>query len=395
MCWIRLFFTALLGLSTATLHAAASAPVRVLFVGNSYTYYNNLPELVSQLSGGAIEARMVTRGESNLQQTWDRGEALAAIREARWDWVVIQEQSLLGGMRVDGVEHVNEPDFFWDNVRLYDAEIRKAKARTMLYLTWARHAAPEQQAYLNHAYATIAQELGLTVAPVGEAWQRVRDAHPSLALHAADGSHPSAMGSYLAACVLVKSILGSRAPARFPARIMGHPIGSNELPDPNRVTELVNLPPDRAAILQDIAARAELAPSATKPPAPPQRASLPTPKRGFNTTDLTGVWRGTLRYYATPMNAELRVAIRDGQRCSAHWAAWTSNGDRKIEAPVTSCRFTEVGITFLLPDYRGAGPAETFWAHYTGDTLTGWADYRGLRKSSRLMGSFELRRVKP
>ena len=81
--------------------------LRVLFIGNSYTYYNNLPGMVAQLSGGRIETRMVARGGSTLQQLWDFGEAPAAIREGRWDYVVLQEHSLLGGMRVDGIEHVN------------------------------------------------------------------------------------------------------------------------------------------------------------------------------------------------------------------------------------------------------------------------------------------------
>ncbi len=373
---------------------AGAGPVRVLFIGNSYTYYNNMPELVAQLSGGLIETRMVARGGASLQQSWDIGLAPAAIREGKWDWVVIQEQSLLGGMRVDGTEQINDPDFFYDNVRMYDAEIRKAKAKTMLYLTWARRAAPEQQAYLTHAYAAIAQELGLTVAPVGIAWQKAREKDPSLILHAADGSHPSPLGSYLAACVFVRTILGSQAPASLPAKVVGHPIAPNEQPDLSRTVELVNLSPERAEILQDFAEQA-VAPAATPRLPAPARNSLPPPKRPANPAEMTGVWKGWLKYYPVPMNAELRLSHGAGNQCSGQWTVWSQNDDRRLKMPLSACRFTDVGVTFVISDYKGAGPGETFWAHYTGETISGWADYRGLKKSSRLMGSFELRRVRP
>lgn len=373
---------------------AAGAPVRVLFIGNSYTYYNNMPELVAQLSGGMIETRMVVRGGASLQQSWDLGQAPAAIREGKWDWVVIQEQSLLGGMRIDGTEQVNEPDFFFDNVRMYDAEIRKVKAKTMLYLTWARRAAPEQQAFLTHAYTTIAQELGLTVAPVGVAWQRAREKEPSLILHAADGSHPSPLGSYLAACVFVKTILGPQAPSTLPAKVNGHPIAPNEQPDLSRTVDLVNLSPERAELLQEFAEQAVAVAPQTRP-ATPARNPLPVPKRPASPGEMTGTWKGWLKYYPVPMNAELRLTQGTGRQCSGQWTIWSQNDDRRLKMPITACRYTDVGVTFVVSDYKGAGPGETFWAHFTGETLTGWADYRGLKKSSRLMGSFELRRIRP
>lgn len=392
---LGLKLVALVGAFAAPPPRAPAAPVRVLFIGNSYTYYNNMPEMVEHLSGGLIETRMVARGGATLQQSWDIGLAPAAIREGRWDWVVIQEQSLLGGMRVDGAEQVNDPDFFYDDVRMYDAEIRKAKARTMLYLTWARRAAPDQQAYLTHAYTSIAHELGVAVAPVGVAWQKVREKEPSLILHAADGSHPSPLGSYLAACVFVKAILGSQAPMNLPAKVVGHPIAPNEQPDLTRTVDLVHLTPETAELLQEFAEQA-VAPPPHARPAPPARSPLPAPKRPANPAEMTGTWKGWLRYYPVPMNAELRLTQgAAGRQCSGQWTVWSQNDDRRLKMPITACRFTDVGVTFVVSDYKGAGPGETFWAHYTGETISGWADYRGLKKSSRLMGSFELRRVRP
>ena len=366
-------------------------PIRVLFIGNSYTYYNNLPGMISTLSGGRIETRMVVRGGANLQLMWDLGEAAAAIREGKWDYVVLQEHSLLGGMRVDGAEHVNEPDFFFDNVRLFDTEIRKAKAKTVLYMTWARRAYPEQQVFLTHAYAAIGHELGVAIAPVGVAWQKIRDTDPAVVLHASDGTHPSPIGSYIAACVLLDTLLGKKQTG-LAARVSGNPIGSNERPDAGRVVDLVNLAPERAEQLQKIAAEA-VVPLLGPKPAYPVRTSLPPVKRPFTAQDLGGVWRGSLRFFAVPLNAELKLTAENGQ-CSGQLAIWTQNDDRRLRAPISGCRITDAGVTFSIPDYRGVGPGESYWSHFTGDALVGWADYRGIGKSSRLMGSFELKRQK-
>ena len=106
------------------------------------------------------------------------------------------------------------------------------------------------------------------------------------------------------------------------------------------------------------------------------------------------MWRGSLRFFAEPLTAELKLTAGEGNQCSGQLTTWTSTDDRRMRARIASCRITDVGVTFVVPDYRGVGPGENYWSHYTGESLVGWADYRGLGKSSRLMGSFELRRQK-
>jgi len=391
MTKIALLAAAAVILQGANQRTTDEKPIRVLFIGNSYTYYNNLPGMIAALSGGRIETRMVVRGLANLQQLWDLGEAPAAIREGKWDYVVLQEHSLLGGLRLDGIEHVNEPDFFFDNVRQFDTEIRKAKAKTVLYMTWARRAFPEQQTFLTHAYASIGQELGVMVAPVGIAWQKIRETDPTVILHASDGTHPSPVGSYVAACVLLDTLLGKKQ-LGFAARVTGNPIGANERPDTGRVVDLVNVAPERAEQLQKIAAEAQV-PQVGPKPTYPVRTSLPPAKRPFTAQDLGGVWRGSLRFFALPVQAELKLSA-EGRQCSGQLAIWTQNDDRRLRSPIAGCRMTDVGVTFSIPDYRGVGPGENYWAHFTGDALVGWADYRGIGKSSRLMGSFEWKRQK-
>src|SRR5690606_15766318 len=95
-----------------------------------------------------------------------------------------------------------------ENVRLFAPEIRSAGAGTALYLTWARRHAPKTQAALTAAYESIGREIGATVVPVGVAWEAFLAEHDTPVLHERDGSHPTLAGSYLAACVFLKVLLG-------------------------------------------------------------------------------------------------------------------------------------------------------------------------------------------
>ncbi len=145
-------------------------PLKVLFIGNSYTYVNDLPWLTQQLAVSAgeprkLETEMVAIGGATLRSHWERGEALQQIRANRWDYVVLQEQSTLP---------IKAPEEMHQYARLFDAEIKRAHAQTVFYLTWARQNQPETQQALTDAYLKIARELGDNVAPVGISWQKFR-----------------------------------------------------------------------------------------------------------------------------------------------------------------------------------------------------------------------------
>jgi hypothetical protein len=179
----------------------ASGPVKVLFVGNSFTARNNLPGLVADLAAArdiAMEPRLISAGGASLRMHWNKGDAQKEIARTRYDWVVLQEQSTLP---VKNAARMHE------NVRLFDAAIRAAGAKTALYLTWARVHAPQSQRAISDAYTAIGHEVGATVVPVGVAWERVLATDGGPVLHDKDGSHPTPAGSYLAACVFLAALL--------------------------------------------------------------------------------------------------------------------------------------------------------------------------------------------
>ena len=150
-------------------------------------------------AGGRLDHRLISVGGASLRTHWNKGEAAAAIRDGRHDYVVLQEQSTLP---VKNAARMHE------NVRLFDGVIRAAGAKTALYLTWARRKTPAAQAAITDAYQSIGRELNALVVPAGVAWEQFLAAHDAPVLHDRDDSHPSVAGSYLAACVFFAALFG-------------------------------------------------------------------------------------------------------------------------------------------------------------------------------------------
>ena len=179
-------------------------PIRVLFIGNSFTQRNDLLALIEHMAASVpepkvIETKRIVANGASLRQHWNKGEALAAIQEGQWDYVVLQEQSTLP---------IKNAQRFHENVRLFDEEIKKSGAKTALYLTWARKNVPETQDALDGATRAIGEETGALVVPVGLAWRATLAKEATIELYDKDGSHPSEAGSYLAACVFIAVLLG-------------------------------------------------------------------------------------------------------------------------------------------------------------------------------------------
>jgi hypothetical protein len=191
-----------------------TAPVKILFIGNSFTARNNVPELVAQLAaarGHQLQHQLIQAGGASLRMHWNKGDAQRAIAQTRYDYVVLQEQSTLP---------LKNPQRFHENVRLFDQAIKAAGAQTALYLTWARQNAPDTQAAITDACTAIGEELGATVIPAGVAWQHFISKHSQPALHDKDQSHPTLAGSYLAACVFF-AVLFSESPAGITSDLKG------------------------------------------------------------------------------------------------------------------------------------------------------------------------------
>ena len=194
--------------------------INVLFLGNSYVFVNNLPEIISEMTEGtskSIKYESVTPGGHTLFQHVVNQNSLSLIRKGSWDYVVLQEQSQLPS--IDYYRHnAMRPAYqsLYDSIMLYNPE-----ATVVGYMTWGRRFGGQQcenygeglycsadfvdfnhmQDTMSIAYRENAYTTDSYVAPVGDAWKAAFDSIPELVLHSSDDSHPNYDGSYLAACV--------------------------------------------------------------------------------------------------------------------------------------------------------------------------------------------------
>lgn len=202
----RSFLLVILLSLAISVRADEPKPIRVLFIGNSYTAFNGglykiLPAMAEQ-HGHKIVCDFTVRGGKSLEWHHNEGDALAKIREGKWDYVILQDYSL---------QAINKPEAMFEYIRKLDGEIDKVGAKTMLYMTWARQNQPEKQQVITEAYETIGKEVGAIVVPAGRVWEAWIKSHPDKPLHRSDKSHPNANGTWLVACTFY-SVLFNESP---------------------------------------------------------------------------------------------------------------------------------------------------------------------------------------
>jgi len=193
---------------------------KVLFIGNSYTYVNNLPELTRILALSASDTLVYdsnTPGGQTFQGHFADVTSTGKIAQGTWDVVVLQEQS----QRPSFPEGQVAVEVF-PYARKLDSLVRLANpcTETMFYMTWGRkngdaancgffpplctYQGMDSLLYLRYMQMTEQNEA--VVSPVGVLWHYLRDTHPEIELYASDESHPSLAGTYAAACSFYSTI---------------------------------------------------------------------------------------------------------------------------------------------------------------------------------------------
>jgi hypothetical protein len=212
---VRAFVVALILLllgALAPLHAAVAptvtaieAPKRILFIGNSFNYYNNslhghLRRLVRAADPENAKAYFLKASTISGGRLIDHRFGIAGmLKNWQWDVVILQG-------------HSNEPidpkksKEFDQTARFYVDLIREAGAKPAFFMTWAYTDKPEMTEPLGDAYTRIGNETGAIVLPAGLAFARALDKRPDLVLRIDDKKHPTLMGTYLTACVFYAAL---------------------------------------------------------------------------------------------------------------------------------------------------------------------------------------------
>ena len=223
--------------------ATAQNGPNVLFIGNSYTEVNNLPQMVSDIAhsmGDDMTYSSNTPGGCTFQQHYIN-QSMQMICQGGWDVVVLQEQSQYPSFPQSQVE----AEVFPYAEQLVDSiYAHNPCAEPMFYMTWGRRDGDQQNAQyfpvlgtyegmdsmLCLRYTYMAEANDASLCPVGRVWRYLRANHSDIDLYASDGSHPSQAGTYAAACAFYTLIFHR---------------------DPSAITYTGNLTPVEASIIRD------------------------------------------------------------------------------------------------------------------------------------------------
>ena len=175
--------------------------MRILMLGNSFTFTNDMPQMLAGLTGAEVVHH--TRGGARLSEQLNPGTRLggrtqAALQKEKWDYVVLQEMS-----------HgpITAPKSFFSSVERLCRQIRVTGAVPILFATWAYQKGgakltdkgwdyDEMARKLSEACHKAARENNALTADVGRRFYELSDTQD---LYAADGVHPSELGSHIAA----------------------------------------------------------------------------------------------------------------------------------------------------------------------------------------------------
>ncbi|MFQ3580133.1 MAG: DUF4886 domain-containing protein [Bacteroidales bacterium] len=197
-----------------TILFSQSQSKKVLFIGNSYTYVNDLPQMISDMAnstGDNLSFDSNCLGGYTLQAHHSNLTTLQKISLGDWDYVVLQEQSQLPSFPDSQIETQVYP-----YAQFLDSVINSNTpcAETIFFMTWGRKNGDASNcgvwppvctyegmdSLLNLRYRIMAEANNAILSPVGQVWKYLRQNHPEIELYQSDESHPSLAGTYAAAC---------------------------------------------------------------------------------------------------------------------------------------------------------------------------------------------------
>ncbi|MEM7617558.1 MAG: SGNH/GDSL hydrolase family protein, partial [Pseudomonadota bacterium] len=191
--------------------------VKILFIGNSYTFYNDLPKLLESIAVShksapyKIYSEQVTVGGATIKKHWEQKNAINKITNNQWNYVILQDQSTVMLHRKWARNSEIYIKKFVDLIR------NNGNAGVILYATWPRRAGHEiyqnkktpkghnynyMKKQVDQQYLKIARDNNVNILITSDIWGAAQQ--NNINVYQADGSHPTLYGSYLVALKLYK-----------------------------------------------------------------------------------------------------------------------------------------------------------------------------------------------
>lgn len=200
----------------------AERPVlRILFVGNSYTFFNNMPKTIETLAKYDPSAYFQVRTEMHVEAGATLSSLLVSpklqtlLTKDKWDYVVLQPQSFWASTASNLYSNKK-------TLTIWTSVIKSINAQPVFFMTWARK--PETGWYVSREYSFLksheymhdrikkyseylVKKHHMLMVPIGDYWFYSLKQYPDLELYSADGSHPSQLGSLVIALIFYKTLV--------------------------------------------------------------------------------------------------------------------------------------------------------------------------------------------
>ena len=176
--------------------------INILFVGNSLTYSNSLPDLVKELGKQdevEIKYYLLLFPDYSLEDHWNEGKVQKELYKGKFDFVIAQQgPSALPESQILLLEYTKKFKKLCDST----------KAKLALYMVWPSKARLFDLDNVIYSYTHAAGETRSLLCPAGLAWKNAWALDTTLTLYSADNFHPGITGSVLAALTIYGTVTG-------------------------------------------------------------------------------------------------------------------------------------------------------------------------------------------
>lgn len=216
---LRRFFKVLVAFFCGSSAVAEIQPMNVLFIGNSFTHMNGMPQMFEKIATSkSIKINVVMSAKSNhtFKMHSERADLYEDIKKHKWDYVVIQGFSRELSY---GPEHIDTASVPYFNQIVDSIYANNPCVKILLYMTWGYENGyvykdelgtyEEMSEAIEQGYRYLGSLYDLPIVPVGNVWKEIRKNFPDMDLYQDDEHHPTKLGSYVVACSFYAAIFRS------------------------------------------------------------------------------------------------------------------------------------------------------------------------------------------
>ncbi len=221
--------------------SSQKSKIKILFIGNSYTYRNHMPIIFSKIAksnGKNVEVNWCVKGKTSFYRHSLRKQVYKAISWKKWDYVVLQGSSR--DMLKDSLTY-HEKTMPGLNRMIDSIQKNHDKTKLVFYMTWSYRKGYKKLSDSNthfkmirrisSKYKEIAEKYQSKLSPVGLIWEKLYFKHNIKNLYQPDNAHPSKLGSFVTACSFFSTI--------FNEPVKQTPADYISIPKQNRIKKLV------------------------------------------------------------------------------------------------------------------------------------------------------------